>query len=187
MGVLAADPPAIRDARFVFAVLPTVYPVFEAHLAPLIAREKPAAIVSFGLDAKAAGFKLERVAANACRTDRPDAAGGCAPDSFLDAAGPATCASTLPLAAIAAHLTEAQLPWSWSDSAGDYMCNLVFYRTRRALSDAATGFIHVPYTETMRAQLGLQDALALSEDALQRGARIALGEVAHALAAETVP
>ncbi len=177
--VEALDGDEIGGAAVTARVLPTVYGVFEDALAPLIDGTKPRAVVSFGLSAKATGFMLERTAVNTCGPGRPDMAGGLPPSRWLDPTGPATCGSGLPLARIAEALRNAGLPWDWSDSAGDYICNLVFYRARRAHPDLPTGFVHIPYTQEQQARLGLGE-FALPEADLIAGARAIVAAVARA-------
>ncbi len=35
-------------------------------------------------------------------------------------------------------------PWEWSDDAGGYLCNFLFYLASRAFPDRLVGFLHVP-------------------------------------------
>ena len=105
---------------------------------------------------------------------------------WIDPLGPATRASGLPLAAIAAALATEGLAHDWSDSAGDYMCNLVFYRCRIARPDAPTGFIHLPYTIPMQAEAIAAGApqpagVPMSETDMLAAAKIVLQTVANAL------
>ncbi len=167
-------------ARLSAHVLPTTFDVFERVLAPLIAETKPDAIVSFGLSAKAQGFTFERLARNEAKQGAPDADGVVATSPWLDPLGPATLGSGLPLAAMATQLDALSLPYQLSDDAGAYMCNLVFYKTRRMLPEMRTGFIHVPYLTAQRDRLAQQGLIAeglfaLPEDALFAGARAMLG------------
>ena len=177
-----------EGARLALRTLPTTYDVCEAALLPLVEGLKPAAIVQFGLSARATGVTLERTALNMQTTARPDAAGGFAATPWIDPLGPATRASGLPLAAIAAALAAEGLAHDWSDSAGDYMCNLVFYRCRIARPDAPTGFIHLPYTIPMQAEAIAAGApqpagVPMSESDMLAAAKIVLQTVANALRA----
>ena len=79
-----------EGARLALHTLPTTYDVCEAALMPLIADLKPAAVVQFGLSARATGVTLERTALNMQTTARPDAAGGFAATPWIDPLGPAT-------------------------------------------------------------------------------------------------
>ncbi|HRK70558.1 MAG TPA: hypothetical protein PLA85_03155 [Micropepsaceae bacterium] len=176
---LAENPPQ-GGASFSVRVLPTTFDVFERVLAPAIAELRPDAVVSFGLSAKAQGFTFERLARNEAKQAAPDATGAVAASPWLDPLGPATLGTGLPLPAMAARLDALSLPHALSDDAGAYMCNLVFYKTRRLMPERPTGFIHVPYLAEQRDRLseeGRIDAglFALSEDDLLAGARAVLG------------
>ena len=174
------------NAQVATRLLPTTFEVFEDVLGPAIRELKPAAVISFGLSAKATGFTLERIAKNSIATDRPDTEGALAREAYLDASGPGQCGSALPLNEIARRLESEGLPWGWSDDAGDYLCNLVFYRTRRALTAAPTGFIHVPYLDSQKTRLAARgeisaDLATMSETQLLKGARIIVSAVADSL------
>jgi pyroglutamyl-peptidase len=165
-------------------VLPTRFDVFETRLGPLLKEHQPDAIVSFGLSAKAKGFTLERTARNTCLMERPDSSGTTLISPLIDPFGTETRASMLPLAAIAHRLGEARLPWNWSDDAGGYICNLVFYRTlaARVATAVPSGFVHVPYTTAQHRSLGLsKEVYALDEDDLIKGAKVVIETVAELL------
>ena len=169
-------------------VLPTTYDVCDTTLMPLLDALKPDAVVQFGLSAKATGFVLERTAINTQHTAKPDSAGRFAAAPWIDPLSPGTRASSLPLNDIAGALEAAGLPWDFSDHAGQYMCNLVFFRTRLALPDLMTGFVHVPYTTPMQAEIVAKGAPApegvpLAEADLLRGAKLVLAAVAARLTA----
>ncbi len=113
---------------------------FGAEFAPDIA-------IHFGLSARADGFTLEQLARNEIAAGRPDNAGG-QPQQACIVEGGAGHPSTLPLEAIASKLADAGLPHSWSDDAGGYLCNYIFYLSRSphfaGFSPQISGFIHVP-------------------------------------------
>lgn len=165
-------------------VLPTRFDVFETSLRPLLRELEPAAVVSFGLSARANGFTLERLARNELAMERPDAAGTTLQAPLIEPLGASTRRSTLPLAAIAHRLSCAGLPWSWSDDAGGYICNLVFYRTLAAMAATPipSGFVHVPYTTMQHKELGLSvDIFRLDEEDLVRGAKMVIEAVVEIL------
>ena len=68
----------------------------------------------------------------------------------VGAGGPAAYFSTLPIKAIVHGLRAANLPASVSNTAGNFVCNHVFYAlmhrlaTRPELAAARGGFIHLP-------------------------------------------
>lgn len=167
MARLAARPPALGpEVTVTTAVIPTVYGSLADELARLGALHRPHVAVHFGLAASATGFRLERLARNRQNVMRVDAAGGL-PTAVEIAPGGADLPTRLPLDPIAEALHAAGLPVQWSDDCGDYLCNTTFYHAVGGLVDgyapAVTGFIHVPLPGE-----------ALSEDGLERGARIIL-------------
>ena len=161
------------------AVLPVDYQAVPDVLAELGRTHSPDIAIHFGLDAKAHGFTLERRARNEIAAGKPDNAGNQA-DRACIVDGGEDCSSTLPLEAIADELDRARLPWSWSDDAGGYLCNYVFYLSRSShfaeLNPALSGFIHAP-------PLALDDREnpknAMSLDDLTRGARLIVALCIH--------
>ncbi|MFZ2101661.1 MAG: hypothetical protein WAU86_13955 [Oricola sp.] len=142
-----ADPPLSReDAEFRFAVLPVEYRAAIPALEDAAADFDPHIAVHFGLAQEAAGFRLETLARNEIVARIPDNAGDRPePGAIRDGSG--HVASSLPLAEIATALDAAGLPVEWSDNAGGYLCNYVFYHSAggicRGLSGAMHGFVHV--------------------------------------------
>lgn len=134
-------------AEIVTEVLAVDYRALPARLEEIGRAVDPDIAIHFGLSAQARGFVLERAAHNRIATHRLDNAGYRHPTAFIHESGP-TLASTLPLAAIHSRLASLALPASFSDSAGDYLCNYLFYLARSAHFSAyapgMAGFIHVP-------------------------------------------
>lgn len=143
-------------ARLTTRTLAVRFDVWERELAPLLAETKPDAVVAFGLSAKTTGITLESTARNRVATARPDFMGACLDDAVLSAGGPAAFPTRLPFAEIADALTAARLPIVRSDDAGDYVCNLLFYKLMAHAERSglrAAGFVHVPYLDTQIARL----------------------------------
>jgi pyrrolidone-carboxylate peptidase len=91
--------------------------------------------------------------------DRPDHTGACAAGACVVESGPSRFATGLPLEKIETALRAARIPVSPSDSAGDYLCNLTFYRLMTLASQGGlrmAGFIHVPYLDTQVARLAAE-------------------------------
>lgn len=107
----------------------------------------PDIAIHFGLSAKARGFALERIAKNVIGRDKSDNAGHI-PEAacILDAGEPLT--TSLPVDAILDALRAKGLPADYSDDAGDYLCNFLFYNSRGGLCSGfapkMSGFVHVP-------------------------------------------
>jgi pyroglutamyl-peptidase len=115
--------------------------------------EVPDIAIHFGLGSPC-GVTLETVARNETRPS-PDVTGALPPRPFVVEGGPVTLQSTLPLQVIAGRLKQAGLEVRFSDDAGGYLCNYLFYlsASRSATLGLDTrpkmsGFIHVPPLRT---------------------------------------
>lgn len=129
-------------------VLPTEYRASAETLAALLRAEQPDALICLGVAQRRPAINLERVAINVDDAPLADNAGVLASGELIAPDGPAAYWSTLPLAALHAALAERGIPVSYSNHAGTYVCNHVFYSARHlvAASDRPIpcGFIHVP-------------------------------------------
>ena len=122
-----------------YRALPSRLAVIGRDFAPDIA-------IHFGLSNKAVGFTLERSARNGVCLVKPDNTGFTPTEPRIGETPEHP--SGLPLQAIHAALVEQGLPVAYSESAGDYLCNYLFYLScGGGLSDGRalqSGFIHVP-------------------------------------------
>ena len=129
-------------------ILPVLYAESGGIIRQLIFDEQPDAVVCLGLSARSAAVALERIAINLNDDDCGDNAGDRAQGRVIAPDGPAAYWSTLPLAAMHAALREQGAPVTWSNSAGTYVCNHVFYTARHAVEqlggDRPCGFVHLP-------------------------------------------
>ena len=129
------------------AVLPVSYRRAEERLRVLLAGGTPRALLMLGVAAGPA-IRLERLARN--RDDAPacDVDGETRTGRPISAAARAEYASTLPLDAFAAKLRDAALPVAWSDDAGGFLCNHVFFRACEWLEERTQaiprGLVHLP-------------------------------------------
>ena len=167
-----------QGARLTTYTLPVRFDLWEREYQPLLAQTKPDAVIAFGLSAKATGVTLESTARNRVALDRPDFTGACAASDCVVDAGASALPSRLPLEDIARALRTAGVPVNPSDDAGDYLCNLVFYRLIHARVPVA-GFIHVPYLDTQVARLAaaghkLEYGATLSEAQLLAAVKIVI-------------
>lgn len=139
--------PAGRDSRLVTRALPTEFDGAAARLAEAIGAERPDAVVMLGVSGTGP-VRLERLARNDSRPERPDAAGRCQGPGPIEADGGAGYPSTLPLEAMHDALRAAGLPVGWSDDAGGYVCNDLFFRIRHFVEAGGLaipcGFVHLP-------------------------------------------
>ena len=139
--------------------LPVRFDLWEHEMEPLLDKVRPDVVIAFGLSAKATGVTLESIARNTVATDRPDHTGACAAGACVMESGRGEYATRLPLREIETALRSHGIPVSPSENAGDYLCNLTFYRLMALADDGGpqiAGFIHVPYLDTQVAQLVAQ-------------------------------
>ena len=178
-----------EGARLETAVLPVTFDMWEGHALPLVVRLRPVSVIAFGLSAKTTGITLEATARNQVAVDRPDFAGNRASEPHVNADGPATRPSALPLAAIETALQEARVPIVHSQDAGDYLCNMLFYRLLHTAAETGvtqSGFIHVPYLKSQIDRLSAagKDIVhggTLDEDQLLRAMKTIITTCAAAL------
>lgn len=177
-GVIKIPDGATLEARLLPAEYEASWKVFQQHLAEI----KPDALVQFGLSAKAQGFTLECIARNEMTSTTPDNSGFRADDGHIEESAPLVLPSGLPLEDIYDALAAEKLPLEYSQSAGAYVCNHLFYKTMRLARDtrpACAGFIHVPYLTEQRDRLKTEGRIdeglaAMSEAELFRGVEIIL-------------
>ena len=159
--------------RLHLEVLPVEYSAAAQRLEEMGEAFAPDIAIHFGLAQSAQGFRLERLARNANMADRPDNAGAEAPAPVISEPG-GDIPSALPLQEIAERLANENLPVEWSDDAGGYLCNYVFYLACSAdlcttLNPAMAGFVHVPLLDRQKGE-GQEGLASLTEGKLLRGA-----------------
>jgi pyroglutamyl-peptidase len=134
------------------AVLPVAFRRAASRLQQLLAASPPRAVLLLGLHG-GSEIRLERLARNRDEADEADEDGETRTQLAIAASGPAAYPSTLPLDDLARELSSRSLPWAWSDDAGGFLCNHVFYRARAWVEQAGLqipcGFIHLPPLEAL--------------------------------------
>jgi pyroglutamyl-peptidase len=176
-------------AQLVTRILPVRFDLWDAELRPLLASARPDAVVAFGLSAKTNGITLESTARNRVAMERPDFTGACSASDCAVDKGAEILPTRLPLRDISERLREAGIPIVRSDDAGDYLCNLLFYRLMdyaEAGGPQVAGFVHVPYLDTQVARLaaaghGLEYGGTLSEAQLVQAVKIVVECCARAV------
>lgn len=155
----------------------------DAALADILGGQAPLPLV---LCVGAAGgrteISMERAALNVDDARIPDNAGHQPIDVEVVAGGPAAYFSSLPIKAMVRDVRAAGLPAAVSNSAGTFVCNLIFYAlmhrlaTQQALARTRGGFVHVPYLpEQAASRPGVASmALAAQVEALRVAIRTAL-------------
>jgi pyroglutamyl-peptidase len=123
------------------------YETVDQELPQLIARERPDALVMFGLASRTKHLRIETRARNTLTCRLPDAGGHLPMSATIRPKAPAS----LPLRASAPRLLAAArstgVPAALSRDAGTYLCNYLCWRAAEAADDGGprlVAFIHVP-------------------------------------------
>lgn len=129
------------EARVETSVLPVSFKRAPEILCSRIEKFDPSAVIMTGISWKAESVVLEKAALNIYHYRKRR-------DLMIDENGPAAYFSDLPLSRLEKRLLKADIPATISYSAGQYVCNYLFYRTAhfiRTLSKKIHfGFVHLP-------------------------------------------
>jgi pyroglutamyl-peptidase len=129
-------------------VLPNEFVAADRRIRRLIREFRPDAVLCLGVAPQRDRISLERFALNLDDDSLPDNAGRCRAGRRIAPSGPAAYWSTLPLERFLRQLERRGIPVSYSNHAGTYLCNHVFYVARHEIekmdSGALCGFVHVP-------------------------------------------
>lgn len=171
--------PAFANVRRVAHVFPVSYEAVDRELPALLKRERPDALIMFGLAVRARQMRIEMRARNAVTRMLPDVSGRIPLAATILPGGP----PTVPLRSPAQRLLSAALatgvPVALSRDAGRYLCNYLCWRAAEA---AGTGtpsliaFVHVPTVRRASSQ-SRRDLLTLDQliDAGEAILRAAVG------------
>ena len=171
--------PAFANVRRVAHVFPVSYEAVDRELPALLKRERPDALIMFGLAVRARQMRIEMRARNAVTRMLPDVSGRIPLAATILPGGP----PTVPLRSRAQRLLSAALatgvPVALSRDAGRYLCNYLCWRAAEA---AGTGtpsliaFVHVPTVRRASSQ-SRRDLLTLDKliDAGEAILRAAVG------------
>ncbi len=137
---------------------------------------KPDLVIAFGLKARAKGFETESTARNQAG-NHPDASGKIHEQNEINPKGEKTIRSTLPLRAIKRALDRKNIAVRTSKSAGDYVCNYLFYRLMQDIKHgdvkAVGGFVHIPYSKSLAANFqGTQMITPMDDKKMEDGAAL---------------
>jgi pyroglutamyl-peptidase len=137
---------AAEGIRASAAILDVVYARAAEQLAAALRQFRPRAALLFGLAYATDSIRLERVAINLDDAAGPDEAGERREGRVIRPRGPAAYWSGLPLQQMAEALGLAEIPVSFSSSAGGFLCNHVFYEAcwRSKRGGFRAGFVHLP-------------------------------------------
>jgi pyroglutamyl-peptidase len=132
-------------------ILRTEYRDAEDRIRTLIRELRPDGILCLGVADRDGTIRLERLAVNLDDESMPDNAGEVRREQQI-ADGPHSYRSTLPLRDMRKALVKLGVPVRFSTSAGNYVCNHVFYSALHEVDrlglDAKCGFVHLPSIQT---------------------------------------
>lgn len=122
----------------------------------------PEIVLCFGVAGGRSAIEFERVAINCIDADIADNAGKQPSDKSIEDSGSPAYFTNLPFRTMEMALKAAGIPSRVSNSAGTYVCNLVFYKLMEKLqgTEKQGGFIHVPPIEAISEE-DLRRALAI--------------------------
>ena len=150
----------IEGVSVVGCVLPVVrnlsWDILKAHMD----KHQPMAVMALG-QSQRVGIQLERMAYNQDYYRIADNAGNQPQNEKVIASAPESLPSTLPLMNIFAALQTAGLAVDFSDDAGRFVCNHLFFQMQYALQDhgIASGFVHVPFVYAPWVETGIVKAI----------------------------
>ena len=151
-------------------ILATEWETVEALTAHLHESLQPQVTIHFGLSQTAAGFRIERSAYNRASA-RADAAGALPRSRAILAHGQLRLDTSLPAAALSAHLRKSGIAAAPSRSAGRYLCNFLYYlsldRAARQTGAPTVLFVHIPPFVCHGGTLSEADLLAGAEAILR--------------------
>jgi pyroglutamyl-peptidase len=146
--LLARQSPVPAGTRRVAHVFRTSYDTVDRELPALIARERPAALVMFGLAQRTRHVRIETMACNTLSRVHADVAGILPTANAIVAGGPAALALPAPAQRLLAAARKAGARAALSRNAGSYLCNYLCWRASesvtRGAGPAVATFVHVP-------------------------------------------
>lgn len=167
---LFCDTGGLREAADVSCrVLPVVYDEAALLLREAIEELGPQIVIALGICDEPC-YRIERVAWNLDDTEVPDNRGEVRRSLRIIEDGPESCQAPYPHAELARRLEEKGLAWRFSDSAGGFLCNHVFYHLCHLAASADSGihcatFLHVPPLGEGEKPGGLLEAIGCAIEA----------------------
>jgi pyroglutamyl-peptidase len=147
--------PAFAGVRRVVHVFRVTYEAIDRELPALIAREKPAALIMFGLASRIKHVRIETRARNVLTRAVPDADGQIPVSSAIAAGAPMALSLRAPAQRLLMAARATGVPAVLSHDAGHYLCNYLCWRAAEAARAGAlrlAAFIHIPGVPRARIQ-----------------------------------
>lgn len=139
-------------------------------------RTKACYCISVGQAGGRDAISLERIARNINYFRIPDNEGNVIVDQPVIVGGPDEYISTLPLEVIRKRIENESIAVEYSESAGRFVCNHLFYGIRHYAEsnslDIKSGFIHVPYLPEQAERNNKKSSMSL--EAIHRALHLAI-------------
>jgi pyroglutamyl-peptidase len=153
----ALDGRKIGAADIVGRALPVAIASIKSNIGALLEEISPSAVISLGLWPGEPMIRLERIGVNIADFEIADNEGAICRDIQVSGNGSIARLASLPLRTIEQELLASGIPARLSSTAGTFLCNACLYGFLEAIDRQARyipcGFIHVPYTPELVAQL----------------------------------
>ena len=171
--------PAFANVRRVAHVFPVSYEAVDRELPALLKRERPDALIMFGLAVRARQMRIEMRARNAVTRMLPDVSGRIPLAATILPGGPPTVPLRSPAQRLLSAARATGVPVALSRDAGRYLCNYLCWRAAEAAGTGAPSliaFVHVPAVRRASSQ-SRRDLLTLDQliDAGEAILRAAVG------------
>ncbi len=141
--------PAPDNAQLVGVSLPVVFGEAIEAMTAAVDEHDPDIVICVGEAGGRAVITPERFAVNLNDAPFPDNAGRQPREAAIVEDGPVAYRTTLPITDMIQAMRAAEIPAAPSSSAGNYVCNNVFYGLMHLIATTRPqlvgGFIHVPY------------------------------------------
>ncbi|PLS31985.1 peptidase C15 [Bifidobacterium margollesii] len=168
-----SEPPEGCEITVTSVLLPMSFQNAWPTLHETIEAVNPDVVIATGLKTHAHSVALERCATNLIDASRPDADNVQPRRVPIDAEGPASYWTRLPLRSILHDFTEQNIPATLSSDAGTFVCNSLFYRLldwNSRQDKVLSGFLSFPKVGDggrYGSGLSLDQMIAAAEDAIR--------------------
>jgi pyroglutamyl-peptidase len=166
--------PAFANVRRVAHVFRVTYDTIDRELPELVRREKPDALLMFGLAARARTLRVETRARNAITRRVADAGGLLPATTMIVPDGPLERALRAPAPRLVMAARGTGVPVTLSRDAGGYLCNYLCWRAAEMPDGPRLAtFVHVPLVRGPRGRtspwttLGFDDLVRAGETILR--------------------
>jgi pyroglutamyl-peptidase len=161
----------IEEHRIIGKIIPLRYKLIRNKLNEFVSMYQPDVIVLSGQGG------VERIARNMAESKIPYNCGTTPMNEVLIENGKEELFTTLPIQDMFTELENSGIPVTYSDSAGLFGCNQVFYCGQHDYPNITTGFIHVPQLP----EQAKRDEPFMDQDTITRALKICVEVAAKSI------